>query len=78
MTLTEARDALAKQYRDAGKSPNPVIGVNAGIDLLVIYVNKKSPTYIPEESKPGVGYEGFRCVSYLGLSTVISDSGPIP
>ncbi len=81
MTLVEARDALMKQYTDARQSPQPVMSVQSveheGVEALKILVNKKSPRFVPPESLPGAGYEGFRCVSYLGISQLISDSGVI-
>jgi len=82
MTLTEARDALNEKYIAAKKVPLPVIGVAAGQyegrDCLIVYVNRKNPQFVPEESKPGAGFEGFEVVSYLGLNILISDSGIVP
>ncbi len=81
MTLTEARDALNARYTAAGQVPVPIMGVKTGTysgrDVLAVYVNRKNPSFVPEESKPGIGFGGFEVASYLGLSTLISDSGVI-
>ena len=81
MTLSEARDSLMSQYMATKMTPNPIVGVKVGTyqerQVLAVYVNKMSPLFIPEESKPGVGYQGFEVVSFLGLNTMISDSGVI-
>lgn len=80
MTLDEAKTALAQRYIDARLSPTPVIGVHTGTyegrSVLRVFVNMKTPAYVPEECRPGAGFEGFEVVGYVGLAHFISTSGP--
>lgn len=79
--IDDARDDLLAQYSNAHQIPVPIVGVNVGTyeerPVLRIFVHVKSKLFVPNESKPGIGFQGFECVSFLGPNTLISDSGPI-
>ena len=93
MTIQEARDALEAQYISQGligPFPKPLVGVKVytlttttnpscdpPMDVLRIDVNAKALLYVPNESKPGVGFQGYRCVAYRAVSVLVSDSGVI-
>lgn len=87
MTIQEAVATLVQHYVADGLYGTPsskVEGVQVdtydGREAIVIHVRPRSPGgagFIPSESKPGVGWEGFECASYRG-SVFLSDSGPIP
>lgn len=89
MAIEDARAALQQHYQALGYYPNKIIAVEVGTSpdntpCLDILVNRlfaaAAPKTLAQESKPGVGYQGYRCISYKGPQdpgNVISDSGEI-
>lgn len=87
MTIQQACSALWAAYvAQQNQHLVPVAGVQVGTaptsgdPCLNIFVSRIRKDFVPPESKPGVGYQGFQCVAYVSTvnpANLISDSGPI-